>query len=126
MYKDYTEKNVGPEVLYEFYCKRIKEMNISFTKLGLEQCKFCNCYKNHHDPSISEANFQKHRKMYLEVRVQYQNYGTLSTSSEESETVYVSVDLQKVILLPHLPHYKSAIFTSRLIVFNETFVPLGE
>lgn len=35
----------------------------------------------------------------------------------------VSVDLQKVILFPHLPFYKTATFTSRLIIFNETFAP---
>ena len=34
-----------------------------------------------------------------------------------------SADLMKVSLLPILPH-KAAIFTPRLIVFNETFAPL--
>ena len=36
-----------------------------------------------------------------------------------------SVDLQKVILLPRMPGFKTAMFTRRLIVFNETFASVG-
>jgi len=37
----------------------------------------------------------------------------------------VSVDLQKVIMLPRMECFK-AIFTKRIIVFNESFVPIGK
>lgn len=36
-----------------------------------------------------------------------------------------SVDMEKVLLLPHMPQYKEAIFTKRLVTFNETFARLG-
>ena len=36
-----------------------------------------------------------------------------------------SVDMEKVLLLPHMPQYKEAIFTRRLVTFNETFARLG-
>jgi hypothetical protein len=42
------------------------------------------------------------------------------------EKVVVSADLQKVLLLPVIPGSKTAIFTPRLVVFNETFTLLGE
>ena len=38
---------------------------------------------------------------------------------------YFAADLQKVIMLPRLPGMKTAIFTRRIILFHETFVPLG-
>ena len=37
----------------------------------------------------------------------------------------VSADLQKVIMLPILPGLKKAIFCKRIVMFNETFAPLG-
>lgn len=39
--------------------------------------------------------------------------------------MYVSVDLQKVIMLPRMDNFKAAIFTKRVIAFNESFVPIG-
>lgn len=40
-------------------------------------------------------------------------------------TVIVSVDLQKVIMLPRIDTFKSALFCPRLVAYNKTFVPLG-
>ena len=37
----------------------------------------------------------------------------------------MSVDMQKVIMLPRLPGLKQAIFCKRLVLFNETFAPVG-
>lgn len=39
--------------------------------------------------------------------------------------MYVSADLQKVIMLPRMDNFKVAIFTKRVIAFNESFVPIG-
>ena len=38
---------------------------------------------------------------------------------------YVSVDMQKVVMLPHMPGYKIAIFTKRMVCFHETFAPIA-
>lgn len=43
----------------------------------------------------------------------------------EKDTVCLSVDMQKVIMLPGITGVKAALFTKRLIVFHETFAPLG-
>ena len=55
-----------------------------------------------------------------------QDYETdKKTATSDKSTVFFSVDLQKVVLLPRLPGYKKCIFTSRLITFNMTFAPIG-
>lgn len=41
------------------------------------------------------------------------------------DLVYVSADLQKV-MLPRTETVKSYIFRKKIITFNESFVPLGE
>ena len=45
-------------------------------------------------------------------------------ASNDAEHI-VSADLQKVIMLPILPGLKKAIFCKRIVMFNETFAPLG-
>jgi len=36
------------------------------------------------------------------------------------------MDLQKVILIPYMPHIKSSYFVSRLVVFNEIFATISK
>jgi len=43
----------------------------------------------------------------------------------QPNTVYVSADLMKVILLPYLRKYKAAAFTPRLVTYLEAYTPLG-
>ena len=43
---------------------------------------------------------------------------------EKGEPIY-AVDLEKVIMLPRMPGIKTAVFTRRIILFNETFAPVG-
>ena len=38
----------------------------------------------------------------------------------------ISVDMQKVILLPRLPQYKRCLFTRRVVTINQSFVPIGK
>ena len=40
--------------------------------------------------------------------------------------IIMSVDLQKVMMLPRLPGLKKAIFCKRLVMFNKSFVPIGK
>ena len=44
----------------------------------------------------------------------------------DHNVLYAAVDMQKVILLPHMPMYKATAFTPRLVVFNETFAIMGK
>ena len=43
----------------------------------------------------------------------------------DKDTIYLSSDMQKVILLPRMPGYKQCQFTSRLVTINQTFSPIG-
>lgn len=43
----------------------------------------------------------------------------------EKDVVY-SADLQKVIMLPRMDTFKTALITQRIIAFNETFAPVGK
>ena len=42
------------------------------------------------------------------------------------EDLYMSADMQKVTMLPYMAGVKSCALTNRLVVFHETFAPLGE
>ena len=43
-----------------------------------------------------------------------------------NDTLYVSLDLQKVRMLPEIPGVKTAVFTQRICAYNESFVPIGK
>ena len=65
----------------------------------------------------------------------YANYGRQKFGRKNSQVIqlysytvvrlfFKSVDLQKFLMMPRLPGVKTAVFTRRLVVFHETFVPL--
>ena len=105
-------------------------MNIAFVKLGEEDCELCDEHKlhmkTHQEIQVEDCEnckeFVLHKNRYDATRKLYKSDAVKSSS----DTKYMSVDLQKVILLPRFPGYKVAIFTPGLITFNQTFAPLGE
>ena len=62
--------------------------------------------------------------MFIKSRAEYD--AEKLKAKTDKETVYLSADLQKVVLLPRMPSYKKCIFTTRLITFNMTFAPIGD
>ena len=68
MYKDFCEK-FPDMVSYEFYRQRIKEYNISFCKLGEEECDFCLSFKLHAPDDISreEDTYTVGEFIYIEL-----------------------------------------------------------
>lgn len=52
------------------------------------------------------------------------HYKMDSENKSEEKAVYLSVDMQKVIMLPRISGVIIALFTKRLIIFHETFAPL--
>ena len=42
-----------------------------------------------------------------------------------SESFFCSMDMQKIIMLPHLPGIKTALLTRRILMINQTIAPLG-
>nr|CAH7741733.1 unnamed protein product [Callosobruchus chinensis] len=57
----------------------------------------------------------KSRMQYLEDK-----------NKEDKDTTIYSSDMEKVIMSPHLDMFKSAIFTHRITVYNESFAPVGK
>ena len=67
------------------------------------------------------SQFEKHFSMAVAGRKEYEKDKRRKWDAGE---LVVSVDLQKVIMLPRLPG-KTFIFCKRIVVFNETFAPVG-
>lgn len=132
MYNDYLQKHSEEFVSYDVYRKTVKQMNISFAKLGHEECEICEQFEIH-NPNAKELRhrncdtcrtYEKHHERYVLARQAYdidRQNAKISTASEG----YFSVDLQKVIMLPRIDMFKLVLFCPRLVAFNESFVPLG-
>ena len=95
-------------------------------------CTSCASYEEHHsgqsecvgiddvwEPCELCLKHVKHCEAYRAAREAY-----IHDRENNSENSY-SVDLEKVLLLPHMPFYKECIFTRRVVMFNETFAKLG-
>lgn len=134
LYSDFKEKNTNFACSYEVYRNVVtKEMKISFTKLGHEECEICETFSLH-NPDHTKENpcvdcekclcWKSHITKANEARSAYKLDKELSL--ENNNTIYFSADLQKVIMLPRLDMFKKVIFCPRIIVFNQSFVPIGK
>ena len=176
------------------YTRKLNKMNISFAKLGHEQCETClkhevhgcvassehiackcckrsktmqcgccrrflsawtiaktknkivkvvncdnnNCkccqsheyFKEQVEKKKEECNQCVFHKQHLErsylARIEYKKDKKLSEDPDLTESVYMSLDLQKVRMIPEIPGIESAVFTQRICVYNESFSPIGE
>jgi hypothetical protein len=135
MHSDYTEKYPDTPCSYQYYCNVVKEENISFANLGNEECESCAAFKLH-NPLHNKDNlsddcqdclkWKVHLEKYEGARTQYKAMKDLSEHENNNDRGFYSADLQKVIMLPRMDHYKKVIFTRRIVAFNESFVPLGQ
>lgn len=132
MYSDFKEKCNNFNCSYEVYRSVVsKEMNISFTKLGNEECEACESFQLH-NPEHTKENpstncdtctlWKIHVNKADEARSSYR----VDKESTEENVVYFSGDLQKVIMLPRIDMFKKVVFCPRIIVFNLSCVPLGK
>ena len=136
MFNDYMDSDSGKEnpCSYRYYALTIKNMNISFTKLGNEECEVCAEHDQHvavgcsEIGNVSQCNeclmWTEHMEHVKICRSEYKKDSNVICDAAK-ETI-VSADMQKVFMLPNLPSFKRCIFTKRIIAFNESFVPLGE
>jgi hypothetical protein len=134
MHRDFIQKYPNLKCSYDLYRDYITNgMKIRFTSLGNEESEQCEIFKLH-NPCHNEKNLDLfdcsicsdwniHQKKASKGRDKYR---TDSENIINSNTLCVSADLQKVIMLPRLQMFKRAIFTQRIIAFNESFVPLGK
>lgn len=133
MYKNFIETHTDVKISWETYRNHVTNvMNISFAKLGHEECETCETFNLHNpahvkngcDPSCETcSSYLKHKARYVKARKLYDTDAKKKCTSNE---IYASVDLQKVIMLPRMDTFKCTIFCPRLVAYNETFVPLGQ
>lgn len=138
MYDDFCDKYTnelnGRKISYDHYRKVVKDLNISFAKLGHEECEICEQYLIHnpkndlrHRNCMECRNYETHHTKYIAARAEYQRDSDMQTNADsDSDTAYFAIDLQKVIMLPRMEEFKKVMFCPRMIVFNESFVPIGE
>ena len=147
MFKVFCSRYEDVKISYGYYYKKVKKMNISFVKLGEEECERCDLHDKHledihkldkHELSKPDengknrkpifvdcadcGNSELHIKTATEARERYREEKNREWTDNEK---VVSVDMQKVIMLPRLPGLKVVVFCKRIVVFNETFAPVG-
>ena len=151
MHQDFCESNIDLSIKYGFYRTQIASMNIDFVKLGEEECEGCDLHDIHlqefhevykKDIIIREEGSncsQKGRKQTFEnceICDEFTEHITLANEGRnayrldkkrdlDANEVVFSVDMQKVIMLPRMPGLKVAVFCKRIVIFNETFAPVG-
>lgn len=133
MFQDFKETHSNITISYEYYRSVIKYMNISFAKLGHEECEKCEAFLLHdvtHSKENAAANndcltccqwLQHIRK----AEISREEYRSDKHKSYDETIIHYSTDMQKVIMLPRLEMFKQVLFTPRIIAFNQSFVPLG-
>lgn len=132
MYNNFVAKHPNYKCSYEKYRTVVKKMNISIVKLGHEECETCEAF-NLHDETHTKENLQtscdccnKWIKHIKRADASRQMYAKDKDKAEDKDTIIYCADMEKVIMLPRLEMFKSAIFTNRITVYNESFVPVGK
>lgn len=131
MHEDFVKKYPDFKCSYDLYRSEVKKLNISFVKLGQEECEQCENFKLHgHDQDNLQTdhcqickNWKLHIRRAETSRTDYRSDAGKLLNDEE---IIYSVDMEKVIMLPRCDMFKSVMFTKRLTVYNETFVPVGK
>ena len=126
MYKDFCTSN-PVKISYNYYNKKVKKTNISFAKLGEEECERCDLHERHlethkpeevpndgkennkrtYDNCESCVDFISHIKTASQARESYRRDKDHELNDDE---LIASVDMQKVIMLPRIPGLKVVVF----------------
>ena len=129
MFNDFNERHPEHEIHYSTYYRAVRAMKISFVKLGEEECEMCDEHEHHlidvhieevkelkktrgtslpkHDNCDKCNEYGKHVVLAIEAREHYNEDAQKTLCTNE---IIMSVDLQKVMMLPRLPGLKKAIF----------------
>ena len=129
MYDDFRQKN--KQCSYETYRKAIKALNISFTKLGEEECELCLKHDIHikavHQADTAGCDVCQQWEVHQHRAVKARDHYRLDAErGEVVDTVVRSVDQKKVIMLPRMPGVKAAVFMRRISAFHEAFASVGK
>ena len=129
MYDDFVSRH-GKICSYDLYRKEVKEMHISFTRLGHEECEQCEAFamhnRDHTQDNLCDSCDLCHRwKAHIEKAKRSRCEYDKDRDTQETINPVYSADLQKVIMIPRMESFKSVVFTRRIIALNESFVPVG-
>lgn len=126
MYQHLIEER-GQICSFERFRVAVRAANISFTKLGSEECETCQAFNMHVsacDDNESCEICRDHAAHLDRAERARAGYARDRDNNTNGSDIFVSADMMRVTLLPILPH-KICVFTPRLIAYNETFAPLG-
>ena len=110
---------------------------MSFTKLGEQQCELCEEHTHHQCQGKRNSNVQegennkceicKRIEIHLErARKSRESYRADANNNGKNTEPCFSMDMQKVLILPHLHGMNMAQFTRRIVMINQSIVPVGE
>lgn len=128
MYENFKDNHTAYELSYVTYLRRVEAKNISFAKLGLEECEKCMEFSLMHSHEETAADCDvciakdSHVQHAAQARAEYKKDG----AEVKAGVVVRSADMQKVMMLPRIPGCKSVCFTQRLTTYHETFAPVGQ
>ena len=130
------------KISYSRYEQEIIKMTISFVKLGTEECEQCDIQAQHMEgahsahkalepdgvwifPKLCKTclEFNKHKDAGDSTRSEYEKDKQINRFCSPG-TLYLSADMQVVVMMPRMPGYKTAIFTKMMVCFHETFAPI--
>lgn len=103
--------------------------------MGNEECETCEKYFIHNPEHYEKRHrncqecrdYERHRVKFISARDAYKtDVQKQNIANANSDEAYYAVDLEKIIMLPRLEQFKIVMFCPRLIVFNESFVPIGD
>ena len=138
MFHDYKGKHPKSTIHIDTYRNCLKQHNISFVKLGEEECEACEEHKQHlsqyhyhvsgnvENVSIEECEVCNDHENHVSMAKLGRRFYGIDRDVDDDETTYLSSDMQKVIMLPRLPGCKTVIFQKRLTTYHQTFSPLGK
>lgn len=134
MHSDFIEKYPNIQISYEFYRLKVKEKIFHSQPLAMKSVKYANhlnyttILRKICNQIVKYVQPKKNTLFcYTNSRALYQQHAEKSSKpTHDSDTVYYSADLQKIIILPRVDCFKKVIFVRRLTAYNESFVPLGE
>lgn len=111
MWSDFQEKNPDFKCSYDMYRQVLRKMNISFTKLGHEECESCETFIQH-DPNHNRHNVQEnidccdeckkwslHFEMYTNARKKYDEHSEKTKKGKIKNYTNLSNDIILLKLL---------------------------
>lgn len=110
MSDNFAEKYPDSSCSYSLYRQVVASLNISFCKLGHEECWSCEVFKTHnvgHKKNSLDAECQicnewkVHHEKYMLARAMYQK----DSEGQTSNCITVTADLQKVLLIENIFRY---------------------